>query len=248
MAKDIRDDSENSMTVSLGNAVSSPGLSFTMLKNSFWSTGAAGTSTTENVSHALDITALAILSESINIGKQCVSCTILQCKASSKRAKQENYDVRFWTSLPVLLILIDICLAITLQMAWVLYGTLVVVLAQIMWIVLKWVLFVADDAELWKGVGMIKVCIRTILQEGENIAKGNASRNLMAGVCLRTAPSGFEYFKYIVRYRTQSMNIGALREMAEERRFAYHPRSIRKTVVESAKLKAEKMRKNLKRE
>jgi hypothetical protein len=131
----------------------------------------------------------------------------------------------FWTSWPVLFILADLCLAVSLEQAWVLYGSMIIIFSQILWIVFKWVLFIVDDAELWGAFAMIKGCIQIFLRESENVCKGDNIRFFIVGSCMKSAPSGIGYARAVLRERTHNMNthhmnLEHLRGLAEDRRYA----------------------------
>jgi hypothetical protein len=148
------------------------------------------------------------------------------CKMLESSARQQKHasewaenPIYFWTSWPVLLLVVDIALALALKKVWVLYGSMIVIFSQILWIVFKWVLFVVDDPDLWKAVTIIKGCGRLFLMESEHIAKGDASRFLMVGCFAYTAPSGIGYARAVLRYRMAQMNNEHLRVLSEEHRF-----------------------------
>jgi hypothetical protein len=127
--------------------------------------------------------------------------------------------IYFWSSWPVLLLVADIFLALALKKVWVLYGSMIVLFSQILWIVFKWIVFIVDDPDLWKAVAMIKGLCHVFLSESENIAKGDASRFLMVGCFAYTAPTGIGYAKAVIRYRMHEMNYAALRELEQAKRF-----------------------------
>lgn len=147
-------------------------------------------------------------------------CKMLEVSArQQQKHASEWHPIHFWTSWPVLLLVADIFLALALKKVWVLYGSMIVIFSQIIWIVFKWVLFFVDDPELWKAVTMIKGCVRLFLKESENIVKGDSSRFLMVGAFAYTAPTGIGYARAVLRYRMSQMNTDHLRLLTEEHRF-----------------------------
>jgi hypothetical protein len=154
------------------------------------------------------------------IVRKCCKMLKLSARRQQKHASEwaEN-PIYFWTSWPVLLLVTDIFLALVLVKAWVLYGSMIVILSQILKLCVKWILFILDDPELWKAYTLVKGCGQIFLMESEHIAKGDASRFLMVGAFAYTAPSGIGYARSVLRYRMSQMNNDHLRVLTQEHRF-----------------------------
>jgi hypothetical protein len=151
--------------------------------------------------------------------KKCWKMLELSAREQKQASEWAENPVYFWASWPVFLLVADISLALALKKMWILYGGMVVIFSQILWIVFKWVLFILDDPELWKAVTLIKGCSRIFLMESEHIAHGDSSRFLMVGAFAYTAPSGIGYARAVLRYRMSQMNNDHLRVLTEEHRF-----------------------------
>jgi hypothetical protein len=157
------------------------------------------------------------------IVRKCCKMLELSARRQHKHAASEwaENPIYVWTSWPALLLFTDIFLALALKKAWVLYGSMIVIFSQILWIVFKWVLFIVDDPELWKAVAILKGCGQLFLMESEHLAKGDASRFLMVGCFAYTAPSGIGYARAVLRYRMSQMNNDHLRVLTAEHRFEF---------------------------
>jgi hypothetical protein len=167
--------------------------------------------------------------------KKCWKMLELSARQQKQASEWAENPVYFWASWPVLLLVADISLALALKRVWLLYGGMVVIFSQILWIVFKWILFILDDPELWKAIALIKGCGRIFLMESENIAKGDATRFLMVGAFAYTAPSGIGYARAVLRYRMSQMNNDHLRVLTEEHRFV--PTSTFKAEVKKLRMR-----------
>jgi hypothetical protein len=157
------------------------------------------------------------------IVRKCCKMLKLSARQQKHASEWAENPIYFWTSWPVLLLFTDIFLALALKKAWVLYGSMIVIFSQILWIAFKWFLFIVDDPELWKAVTILKGFGQIFLMESEHIAKGDASTFLMVGCFAYTAPSGIGYARAVLRYRMAEMNNAHLRVLAAEHRFEFTP-------------------------
>jgi signal transduction histidine kinase len=151
--------------------------------------------------------------------KKCCKMLELSARQQKQASEWAENPIYFWASWPILLLIADISLAFALKKVWVLYGSMMIIFSQILWILFKWLLFILDDRELWKAVTLIKGCVRLFLMESEHIAHGDASRFLMVGCFAYTAPSGIGYARAVLRYRMSQMNNEHLRVLTQEHRF-----------------------------
>lgn len=133
------------------------------------------------------------------------------------REKQEYGRLYFWTSRTAVLVYTNVALAVLLQRSWILFGSALILTAQVFRVCLRWVLFIVDDQEVRGFVDFVSVWVQLFLREGEKVLSGeNAIRYIMAGSVLMAAPTGVSYFRYILRYNTQQLNQRYIHDISED--------------------------------
>ena len=154
-------------------------------------------------------------------------------------AKQEKLlgerEYRFWTSRTAYFIYMDFYLAVLSRQYWLLlHGIALVLLLQISWIMLRWIVYAADDPALQVAVNFASTWIRRFAKEGEAILSGASGTKLVfAGVVTYNATTGLGYLRAILRYKMSEINRIAQIELAarKSRRSAHIvPRPIAKGV------------------
>lgn len=124
----------------------------------------------------------------------------------------------FWASRTAMAVYANIWLALTLGRFWLLYGVSGIIFVQIMWIALKWVVYVIDDPAMVNFSGFVRDYFRVLLTQGEKILQGkDAARYIIAGALLKSAPTGLEYFRWILRWKTREVNNEVIATIVEDR-------------------------------
>lgn len=148
------------------------------------------------------------------------------CSQIREDRRQYSYSKKllFWKSRTALLIYYDVAIAglvlyYNVGIAiWILRVALLVLLAQITWIITKWILYTLDDPELDYAIQYIKTWLKRFVSEGENILTGDdAARFIVSYSFLKTFPTGLSYFRWIVRYKMRQCNLNYIETVVSER-------------------------------
>ena len=135
-------------------------------------------------------------------------------QARKPRLVHENVDYRFWTSRAAFFIYVDAGMSVASRQMWLLHGILLVLVAQIAWVVLRWSFYTVEDPEVWAGVNFLSTWAKRFLKEGQGVLEGTDSVKLiMAGAVVKTSSTGAGYFKAIIRYKMATINLRAVKDL-----------------------------------
>lgn len=137
-------------------------------------------------------------------------------KNAGAQRQRTSTKFRFWDSTTAHMVYCHVFLALLLRRWWILHGACLILVAQILWIVLKWVVYILDDQQLDHFMDFVRSWIDRFLREGERILQGqDAVRYIMAGAMLKAAPTGLSYFRMLVRAKTSEINNSYIEEYKE---------------------------------
>lgn len=136
--------------------------------------------------------------------------------------ERKNYshsaELYFWKSETAMWVYVDVTVAVILGKSWILYGAMLLLLMQIGWIVIKWILYALDDPELEYCINYVKTWVKRFVNEGEKILKGeDATRYIVSYTFLRSVPTGFSYFRWLLRYNMRQGNLHYVQTVVSDR-------------------------------
>jgi len=133
-------------------------------------------------------------------------------------AKIRNEESNFWLGRPAMWMYTDFVIALILRRAWVLYGAMLIVFAQISWFALLWIVHFMDDPRLWDVIAYLNCWADVWITQGEMIIYGKEGvQSVVAGWFLVGVPSTINVIKVIARKSMEALNAETLRGM--DRRF-----------------------------
>jgi hypothetical protein len=111
-----------------------------------------------------------------------------------------------------------ITLAMLTHQLRVLFGLFLVVVAKVGGVVIKWIVFILEDPELYKSYAFLRSWLGLLIKEGESIVSSDAAWKLaMTYTVVSQVPTGLSYLQYIIRYKTRLLRKEFLRELGVNR-------------------------------
>jgi len=156
-------------------------------------------------------------------------------------------EYKFFKSRPALLIYADCWLALVFKRPWILYGAALVILSQIAWTLFVWILYIVDDnKELQENYRFVNGWLQVFLREGRSLFKGrDAIRYVVAGTMLKSCPTGFNYFKMVMRYRMHEMNKNVVKADSDRfsrvRKYAESISDVQKKMLDASERRRERL-------
>jgi hypothetical protein len=145
---------------------------------------------------------VATLQETLNL-----ALSLLVDRASNRRMPWDDAPLLFYSSPPAICIYCLIVTAFVTRRWWMLYGVILVVMAQISWIVLKWILYILDDKELFENIEFAKTWADRILKEFDNlVTQKDATRIVLTSSALQACPIGVDVYRYLLRCKMHEVN------------------------------------------
>jgi hypothetical protein len=136
---------------------------------------------------------------------------VCQCARESTKvyttSQPSQVHLVFFTSPSACAIYVCTTSALVLGEPILLYGILIVLSLQIIWIVLKWILYIADDPELRHLQTFCKGWTTVLRKEGSRIISGKSPPALfLAGTAARQLPTGMGMARVFLRKFTKRCN------------------------------------------
>ena len=152
----------------------------------------------------------------------------------------------FWTSSTAISLSAILALAVLTGQSWILHGISVLIIDQILFILIKWIVYTLDDRELRFACHAVRTWLSLIIQEGEEVLTSqSAAKYIMAVSILQSAPTGVSYARWIIRYKMKSARSEFLRENVGKDRLSLKRNRLALAAIARAKLIQNKVYNNV---
>jgi hypothetical protein len=159
-----------------------------------------------------DQTIVEAPSSSLKSAASYKSCT--EKRERKPLMNKRNTDISFWTSWVAYLIYFWIWVALALHQLWLLYGILLVLTAQIMWVILIWLNYIGDDPQLWASINTLSFWAQRLYKEsGEMLKSDTSTKKLVLGTFAVGASSGISPVKRYCREKMHQVRLDNVEQM-----------------------------------
>ena len=144
----------------------------------------------------------------------------LQIQRSSAYAERyfDHGTLRFWTSLTATAVYSTFVMSVLFQRAWILYASIPVITAQVLWVILKWVVYILDDPHIYIFFDFVSFWMGRFLLEGVKlIRERDLKRILVARLLARLSPRGIQYVKLALRLKMKQVSDQFMEELGHGR-------------------------------
>jgi hypothetical protein len=124
----------------------------------------------------------------------------------------------FWMCRTMCAIYVTLLLALVTQRLWILHGVSIILFDKILQVVLKWIVFILDDDELWFTWKYFGGWFGLIIREGEKTLSSPAAwKYAVAYSAVMTVPTGVSYVRFIARYKMKMLHKDFVQEIGVSR-------------------------------